>query len=53
MAIGAGHAFKFASLIGRILSELAIDGSTPSDIAPFSITRPILQMRDPPKNYMQ
>lgn len=53
MAIGAGHAFKFASLIGRILSELAIDGSTPSDIAPFSITRPILQMEDPPKNYMQ
>ena len=53
MAIGAGHAFKFASLIGRILSELAIDGSTPSDIAAFSLTRPILHMKNPPKNYMQ
>ena len=31
IAIGAGHAYKFASVIGRILSELAIDGATPSD----------------------
>jgi sarcosine oxidase len=53
VAIGAGHAFKFASVIGRILSELAIDGSTPSDIAPFAITRAILKMKNPPKNYMQ
>ena len=53
VAIGAGHAFKFASVIGRILSELAIDGSTPSDISPFAITRPILKMKNPPKNYMQ
>ena len=52
-ASGAGHAFKFASVIGRILSELAMDGSTPSDISPFTITRPILQMKNPPKNYMQ
>ena len=27
-AIGGGHGYKFASLIGRILSELAIDGRT-------------------------
>jgi sarcosine oxidase len=53
VTIGAGHAFKFASVIGRILSELAIDGSTPSDISPFAITRPILRMKNPPKNYMQ
>jgi sarcosine oxidase len=52
VAIGAGHAFKFASVIGRILSELAIDGQTPSDITPFAITRPILQMADPPRQYM-
>ena len=25
---GAGHAYKFASLLGKILSELAIDGKT-------------------------
>ncbi len=51
-AIGAGHAFKFASVIGRILSELVADGTTPSDIAPFALTRPVLQMADPPRNYM-
>jgi sarcosine oxidase len=52
LAIGAGHAFKFASVIGRILSELAIDGETPSDIAAFDMERPILRERDPQKSYM-
>ncbi len=52
VAIGAGHAFKFASVIGRILSELAADGATPSDITPFALTRPVLQMADPPRHYM-
>jgi sarcosine oxidase len=28
VAIGAGHGFKFASVIGRILSEFALDGSS-------------------------
>ncbi|MGF1481885.1 MAG: N-methyl-L-tryptophan oxidase [Cyanophyceae cyanobacterium] len=40
--IGAGHGYKFASLLGRILSELAIDGSTQYDIAPFTFARPAL-----------
>jgi len=52
IAIGAGHAFKFASVIGRILSELSLDGTTPSDLSPFGIERPILKMKDPPKSYM-
>lgn len=52
IALGGGHAFKFASVIGRILSELALDGTTPSDIAGFEIDRPILRMADPPKTYM-
>ena len=52
VAIGGGHGFKFASLIGRILSELAIDGARPSDLAPFRIDRAILQLEDPPRNYM-
>jgi monomeric sarcosine oxidase len=52
IAIGAGHAFKFASLIGKILSELAIDGQTESDISQFKITRPILKEKNPPKNFM-
>jgi len=53
IAIGAGHAFKFASVIGRILSELAIDARTPSDLHLFGIDRPILKMANPPKHYMQ
>jgi sarcosine oxidase len=52
VAIGGGHGFKFASLIGRILSELAVDGDSPHDLAPFRIDRAILRMKDPPRNYM-
>ena len=52
VAIGGGHGFKFASLIGRILSDLAIDGRSPRDLEPFRIDRPILRMADPPRNYM-
>jgi sarcosine oxidase len=40
VAIGAGHGFKFAPTIGRILSELAADGSTSADIEPFRLDRP-------------
>lgn len=53
VAIGAGHAFKFASQIGRLLSELAIDGTSTLDLSSFALDRPILTMKDPPKNYMQ
>ena len=53
VAIGAGHAFKFASQIGRLLSELAIDGKSTIDLSSFALDRPILTMKDPPKNYMQ
>ena len=52
MVIGAGHAYKFASVIGRVLSELAIDGGTPSDISAFGLGRPVLQLDNPPVNYM-
>jgi sarcosine oxidase len=52
IAIGGGHGFKFASLIGRILSELAIDGRSAHDLSPFRIDRPILRLDDPPRNYM-
>ena len=52
VAIGGGHGFKFASLVGQILSELSIDGQSPRDLTPFRIDRPILQMKDPPRNYM-
>jgi sarcosine oxidase len=52
VGIGGGHGFKFASLIGRILSELAIDGRTEQNIEPFRIDRAILQLANPPANYM-
>jgi sarcosine oxidase len=52
VGIGGGHGYKFASLIGRILSELAIDGRTDRNIEPFRIDRAILQLANPPANYM-
>jgi sarcosine oxidase len=42
VCIGAGHAAKFASLLGRILAELALDGGTQLPIEAFSAGRPAL-----------
>jgi sarcosine oxidase len=44
VALGAAHGFKYASLLGRILSELAVDGSTPSagELEAFRLDRPAL-----------
>ncbi len=52
VAVGGGHGFKFAAVIGRILADLALTGATPSDVGAFKIDRPILTMADPPKTYM-
>jgi sarcosine oxidase len=52
VAVGAGHGYKFASLIGKILSELALDGQTGYHIEPFFIDRPILLEEDPELNFM-
>ena len=54
VALGAAHGFKFASVLGRILAELSVDGSTPSavDLAHFRIDRPILLEADPPTSWM-
>ena len=52
IAVGAGHAFKFASVLGRILSELVLDGRTETDISAFRFDRPILHMENPPRSYM-
>ncbi len=41
-AIGGGHAAKFASLLGRILADLAVHGSTPYPIHAFRADRPAL-----------
>lgn len=42
ICVGAGHAYKFASLLGKILSELALDGQTQYPIAPFTLNRPAI-----------
>ena len=42
VAVGAGHAAKFAGALGRILSELVLDGATSSPIDSFRADRPAL-----------
>ncbi len=39
---GAGHAGKFAALLGRILTELAIDGASRFPISAFRADRPAI-----------
>lgn len=39
---GAGHAGKFAGLLGRILTELAIDGTSQFPISAFRADRPAI-----------
>jgi sarcosine oxidase len=53
LALGAGHGFKFASVLGRILAELAIDGTTPSagEIEAFRVDRPLLLQERPIVNF--
>lgn len=41
-AVGATHAFKFASVIGKTLSQLLLDRHTPYNIEPFQLSRPSL-----------
>ncbi|HET9614540.1 MAG TPA: N-methyl-L-tryptophan oxidase [Candidatus Limnocylindrales bacterium] len=54
VALGAAHAFKFASVLGRILAELALDGRTPSapEIERFRIDRPILLESNPATSFL-
>jgi glycine/D-amino acid oxidase-like deaminating enzyme len=42
VCVGAGHAAKFAAVLGRILSELALDGATELPIEAFRADRPAL-----------
>lgn len=52
VAIGAGHAFKFASVLGKSLAELVLDGETAADIRPFQIDRPLLLEANPVKQFL-
>jgi sarcosine oxidase len=42
IGMGAAHAAKFASLMGKILADLAIDGRTTYPIDAFRANRPAL-----------
>ena len=46
VCIGAGHGYKFAGLLGKILSELAIDGLTDSSIESFTVRRAAITDHD-------
>jgi sarcosine oxidase len=54
VVLGAAHAYKYASVLGRILAELIVDGSTPSqaDIEGFRIDRAILLEANPVTSFM-
>ena len=43
----SGHGFKFASVIGEIMTELVVDGATRLDTSLFRLDRPALDKRVP------
>jgi len=42
VGLGAGHGFKFAALFGRLLTEMAVDGSSSYDLSAFGLDRTAL-----------
>jgi sarcosine oxidase len=42
VAVGAGHAYKFAALIGIILADLACEGTSSHPVEAFSLARPAI-----------
>jgi sarcosine oxidase len=46
--VGAAHAFKFASVIGKTLSELLTTGKASSDLSLFRIDRPAMRPESAP-----
>ncbi|HEY3334148.1 MAG TPA: N-methyl-L-tryptophan oxidase [Candidatus Limnocylindrales bacterium] len=49
LVLGSAHAYKFASVLGRIMVERALDGVSPSEpeLARFRIDRPVLREASP------
>jgi sarcosine oxidase len=42
VGLGAAHGYKFAATFGRLLTDVAVDGSTAADISAFGLDRPAL-----------
>ena len=51
LAVGAGHAFKFATQFGRVLTELALEGTTSHDISLFRADRDVLHDFGAPRTW--
>jgi monomeric sarcosine oxidase len=54
LLLGSAHAYKFASVLGRIAVELALDGATPSapELGAFRFDRPALRASRPVRSYV-
>jgi sarcosine oxidase len=54
VGLGAAHGFKYASVLGRVMAEQALDGASPSDgeLGAFRIDRPILLEAAPATSWM-
>jgi sarcosine oxidase len=52
VGLGAAHGFKFAGVFGKVLAELAIDGTTSHDVSGWPATRPILTEPDPVMSFL-
>ncbi len=42
VGLGAAQGFKFAPTLGRLLADLAVEGSTATDLTPYRFDRPAL-----------
>jgi sarcosine oxidase len=49
--VGAGHAAKFASLVGELLADLACDGGSDRPIGAFRFDRPAITDPDYPADF--
>jgi len=52
VGLGAGHGFKFTPTAGRVLADLALQGTTGSDISSFRLDRPALTDPDRPVSWL-
>jgi sarcosine oxidase len=52
LCVGAGHAFKFSTQLGRVLADLALDGETPHDLSLFRADRGILTEPNAARSWM-
>jgi sarcosine oxidase len=52
--LGSAHAYKFASVLGRIITERVLDGASPSEpeLEGFRIDRPILRDPNPARTFI-